>query len=322
MAVTKKRMSYPSTVGQDIDGSYAVWKDDAKKPFGVIQLTHGWAEYGERYEELATFLAENGYVVAAQDHLGHGRTAGLTRIGLYPKGAAKYMVEDMHELYEIMHKQYKKLPYMLYGHSLGSMMVRCYLQKWGDELDSAVICGTGHFPFMGCFFVINPILRTAASLLSPSFEKEGKKLDKKNAEKTDEFGTREPTASEGLINSWLSYDKQNIKNYINDPYIGVSPSATIFYMAPILAIAGKAGWARRIPKDLPMFVISGDRDIVGVFNGYGPKLATKKLKAKKRNVTLKIYEHAKHEIHNEGAIKDEVFADLLDFFNRSNPKCK
>lgn len=81
-------------------------------------------------------------------------------------------------------------------------------------------------------------------MLSPSYEKEGKKLDKKNAEKTDEFGTREPTAAEGLINSWLSYDKQNIKNYINDPYIGVSPSATIFYMAPILAIAGKAIWSR------------------------------------------------------------------------------
>ena len=62
--------------------------------------------------------------------------------------------------------------------------------------------------------------------------------------------------------------------------------------------------------------------VIQVTHGYGPKLATKKLEAKKRNVTMKIYEHAKHEIHNEGAIKDEVFADLLDFFNRNNPKCK
>lgn len=322
MAVVKTRSSYPSTAGQGIQVSYMVWKDDKKKPVGVVQVTHGWGEYGERYDELCTYLAENGYVVAAQDHLGHGRTAGYKRLGLYPKGADRYMIEDMHKLYEIMHKKYKKLPYMLYGHSLGSMMVRCYLQKWGEELDSAVICGTGHFPAMGSFFVINPALKTVAALLSPTYEKEGAKLDEKNADKTDTFGDREPTRAEALINSWLSYDKQNIKNYLNDPYIGLAASATVLYMAPILTNSGKAGWVRRIPKDLPLFVISGDRDIVGVYDGYGPKLAAKKLEAKGRNVTLKIYKHAKHEIHNEGAVKDEVFGDLLKFFNENNPKVK
>ncbi|MBR5753002.1 MAG: alpha/beta hydrolase [Clostridia bacterium] len=321
MAIIKERTSFPSTAGQGIDVSYMVWKDDTKPPIGVLQVTHGWGEYGERYDELCTFFARNGYVVAAQDHLGHGRTAGFRRLGLYPKGAATYMIEDMHELYKIMHKQYKDLPYMLYGHSLGSMMVRCYLQKWGDGLDAAVICGTGHFPLMEALFALNPVLTTAASLLSPAYEKEGAKLDKKNAAKTDAFGAREPNAAEGLINSWLSYDKQNIKNYVNDPYIGLAASATILYMAPILTNAGKAGWVRRIPKSLPLYVISGEHDIVGVWNGYGPKLAAKKLEAGGRNVTLKIYKHAKHEIHNEGALKDEVFADLLAFFNAHNKNC-
>ena len=322
MAITKTRKTYPSTAGQGLDVSYMVWKDEAKDPVGVIQVTHGWGEYGERYDELCTFFAENGYVVAAQDHLGHGRTAGFRRLGLYPKGAAKYMIEDMHELYKIMHGAYKDLPYMLYGHSLGSMMVRCYLQKYGDELTAAVICGTGHFPLMESFSVINPALKALGALLSPSYEKEGAKLDRKHADMTDDFGAREPNTFEGTFNSWLSYDKTNIKNYVNDPYIGLNPSATILYMAPILTNAGKAGWVRRIPKDLPLFVISGEHDIVGVWNGYGPKLAYKKLTDGGRNATLKIYTHAKHEIHNEGAIKDEVFHDLLDFFNKNNPKCK
>ncbi|MBP5273057.1 MAG: alpha/beta hydrolase [Clostridia bacterium] len=319
MAVTKKRMSYPSTVGQDIDVSYAVWKDDAKKPIGVIQLTHGWAEYGERYEELATFLAENGYVVAAQDHLGHGRTAGLTRIGLYPKGAAKYMVEDMHELYEIMHKQYKKLPYMLYGHSLGSMMVRDYLQKYAKDLTAAVICGTIYSPW--CGFLLNPLSNLVAGLFSRSYKKSGKKLDKKNAKRTEEFGNKKPTPVDNVINSWLSYDKENQYNYKNDPYIGLLPTATLLYMLPAFLNAGKLGWIRKIPKELPLFVISGAQDMAG-FWGFAPKNLQKKFEKKKRNSTLKVYEHAKHEIHNEGAIKDEVFADLLNFFNSNNPKCK
>lgn len=322
MAIVKERKTFPSTAGQGINVSYMVWKDDKKKPIGVIQVTHGWGEYGERYDELCTFLAENGYVVAAQDHLGHGRTVGYKRLGLYPKGADKYMIEDMHELYKIMHNEYKKLPYMLYGHSLGSMMVRVYLQKYGDGLDAAVICGTGHFPLMESFFLLNAPSKAIGALLSPSYEEEGKKLDKKNAEKTDEYGTREPTEFEAKFNSWLSYDEQNIKNYVNDPYIGLAPSATILFMFPILANAGKVGWVRRTPKDLPLFLISGDRDIVGVYDGYGPKLAYKKYLAKGRNAKIKIYEHAKHEIHNEGAIKDEVFNDILTFFNENNPKCK
>lgn len=322
MAVTRTRSSYPSTAGHGIDVSYMVWKDDAKKPIGVIQVTHGWGEYGERYDELCTFLAENGYVVAAQDHLGHGRTAGFRRLGLYPPKAGKYMIQDMHTLYEIMHKQYKKLPYMLYGHSLGSMMARSYVQRWGDELNAAVICGTGHFPLVGGLFLLNPVFNALGSLLTPSYEKDGAKMDKKNADRTDEYGTREPNVVEGLINSWLSYDKQNIKNYVNDPFIGLAASPTILYMLTILTDSTKFTWVRNIPKELPLFLISGDRDIVGVFNGYGPKLAYKRLTDKDRNATIKIYKHAKHEIHNEGAIKDEVFNDILTFFNANNPKCK
>ncbi|MBQ8063150.1 MAG: alpha/beta fold hydrolase, partial [Clostridia bacterium] len=167
MAVKKTRSSYPSSAGQGIDVSYAVWKDDTKKPIGVIQLTHGWGEYGERYDGLATFLAENGYVVVAQDHLGHGRTTGYKALGVYPRKAAKYMVEDMHLLYEILHKQYKKLPYMLYGHSMGSMMTRLYLPKWGDELTAAVVCGTIYSIWPEAFLV--PVINTVTPLLAKSY---------------------------------------------------------------------------------------------------------------------------------------------------------
>ena len=79
MAIVKTRKTFPSTAGKDIEISYAIWKDDSKKPIGVIQLTHGWCEYGERYWEMAEFLASHGYVVCAQDHLGHGRHLAFTR---------------------------------------------------------------------------------------------------------------------------------------------------------------------------------------------------------------------------------------------------
>lgn len=319
MAVTRTRSTYPSTAGHDIDVSYMVWKDDAKKPIGVIQLTHGWGEYGERYDELATFFAENGYVVAAQDHLGHGRTTGYKALGVYPRKAGKYMVEDMHKLYEIMHKQYKKLPYMLYGHSMGSMMTRIYLSKWGDELNAAVVCGTGYSAWPEAFLV--PVVNFCTPVIAKSYKKELAKYEKKNKDKTDEFGDHQPTFLEKQFNGWLSFDQDNIYNYINDPYIGLALSPTLFYMLPVTFLPGKLGAVRKVPKKLPVFIISGKQDMAG-FWGFAPKNLAKQFKKKKRNVTLKLYDHAKHEIHNEAHIKDEVFHDLLTFFNNANPKCK
>ncbi|MBQ8470035.1 MAG: alpha/beta hydrolase, partial [Clostridia bacterium] len=279
----------------------------------------GWGEYGERYDGLATFLAENGYVVVAQDHLGHGRTTGYKALGVYPRKAAKYMVEDMHLLYEILHKQYKKLPYMLYGHSMGSMMTRLYLPKWGDELTAAVVCGTIYSIWPEAFLV--PVINTVTPLLAKSYKKEIAKYEKKNAEKTEAFGDHEPTFLEKQINGWLSYDQDNIKNYLNDPYIGLAFSPTLLYMLPVTLLPGQLGSIRRVPKDLPVYIISGEDDMAG-FWGFAPKNLAKKFKKKKRNVTLKTYPHAKHEIHNEAAIKDEVFADILNFFNGNNPKFK
>lgn len=319
MAVTRTRSSYPSKAGHGIDVSYMVWKDDAKKPIGVIQVTHGWGEYGERYDELCTFLAENGYVVAAQDHLGHGRTTGHKALGIYPKHAAKYMIEDMHTLYEIMHKEYKKLPYMLYGHSMGSMMTRIYLSKWGDELDAAVVCGTIYSAWPEAFLV--PVVNLLTPIIAKPYEKELAKYEKKNADKSDASGTHKPNLIEKMTNSWLSYDQDNIYNYVNDPYIGLALSPTILYMLPVSLLPGKAGAVRKVPKDLPVFIISGKQDMAG-FWGFAPKNLAKQFKKKKRNVTLKIYDHGKHEIHNEAHLKDEVFHDLLNFFNSNNPKCK
>ena len=147
MAVTKTTGTYKSTCkAYDIDIFYAVWKDDSKNPIGVIQLTHGWAEYIERYDEMARYLANEGYIVCGQDHLGHGKTCGLANRGVYPPKAGKWMVEDMNTLRKLMQKQYPKLPYMLYGHSLGSLMTRTYISKYGKGLAACVICGTVPIP--------------------------------------------------------------------------------------------------------------------------------------------------------------------------------
>lgn len=52
------------------------WKPDNDKNIkGIVQLVHGSAEYAFRYDDFAKFLVANDYVVIAEDHRGHGKTA-------------------------------------------------------------------------------------------------------------------------------------------------------------------------------------------------------------------------------------------------------
>lgn len=318
MAIVKTTGTYKSKCKKfDIDIFYAVWKDDSiKKPVGIIQLTHGWAEYIERYDEMATYLAKAGYIVCGQDHLGHGKTAGLANIGTYPPKAGKYMVEDMHTLRKLMQKQYPKLPYMLYGHSLGSLMTRTYISKYGKGLSAAVICGTVPIPQWAAF--LDPFLYFAAKFVC-NFEKEVSlneaKFDMNPI--SEEIGDKKLGLVDKLTTSWLSYDWDNRFTYFNNPYTTLIMSTTLLDMFPATIDAGKLGWARRVPKELPIFIVSGKADLAGVY-GLGPKEAFNKLQRSGHDVRMKLYP-GKHEIHNEGTIKAEVLEDQLNFYNAHNP---
>jgi alpha-beta hydrolase superfamily lysophospholipase len=60
------------------DGTRVVtyaWTDIAGSPSGVVQIAHGLAEHGERYDRFAKALNAAGFLVHAVDHRGHGATA-------------------------------------------------------------------------------------------------------------------------------------------------------------------------------------------------------------------------------------------------------
>ncbi|MBQ3567931.1 MAG: alpha/beta hydrolase, partial [Anaerotignum sp.] len=47
----------------------------AAKAKGVVQLVHGFGEHSRRYFHMIVKFMEAGYIVAADDHVGHGKTA-------------------------------------------------------------------------------------------------------------------------------------------------------------------------------------------------------------------------------------------------------
>lgn len=315
MAITRSEKFYQSTSKENIKIRYLEWKDDANtNPVGVVQLTHGWGEYIDRYDDMARMLAENGYVVVGQDHIAHGYTAGVDYLGIYPEDAHTAMVEDMQELYKIYHQAYPNAKYCLYGHSMGSMLARCFLKKYSNELDAAVICGTGNFP--GAIALLIPVLKLVYKI-GPSYKTSIQKAaDKaKTAPKSTEHRTDMPKKAELLPFFWLSYDEANIIEYVQNPYDGAPYNTTLAAMAQMMVKGTTKKGNRKIKKDLPIFIISGAKDPVGLWS-IGVKQAYKNLVKIGRNATLKIY-NGRHEIHNEveNGTKNEVFADLLAFFN-------
>ena len=115
----------------------------ACEPKGIIQLVHGFGEHSRRYLHMIVAFMDAGFIVAADDHVGHGKTAVVNGTwGDWGTKGAHTMMEDEHKLTEHVKGMYPGLPYFMFGHSMGSFIARDYISKYGDELAGVTLCGT------------------------------------------------------------------------------------------------------------------------------------------------------------------------------------
>ncbi len=133
----------------------AEWTPEGHEIIGVLQIAHGVAEYGMRYAPFAEFMTEHGFVVVANDHLGHGLSAEKGAETLYfgPYNGWKHVVDDMYALRCRTKEKYPDVPYFLMGHSMGSFLTRTYLIRYPGTVDAAIIMQAprlqGAFPARG-----------------------------------------------------------------------------------------------------------------------------------------------------------------------------
>lgn len=139
----EREFYFRSCTGQEVYAKKWI-REDVKEYKAVVQLVHGMQEHIGRYDEFANFLADCGYVVVGHDHLGHGNTAkSEEELGYFAKenGWSK-LVEDVHILQNQIKEEYPELPYVIMGHSMGSLVVRTYIAKYQDKLDGVILSGT------------------------------------------------------------------------------------------------------------------------------------------------------------------------------------
>lgn len=279
------------------------------KPRAVVQIAHGIAEHIDRYRPFMEFLADNGFVAAGNDHLGHGKSIRVPEEqGFFAEKDGWWrVVDDMDKLHGIMSKEYPELPYVLFGHSMGSFLTRTYLIKHPDRYDAVILSGTGHQ---------SPALvlggNAAASVMAKlnGAMGDGAKLD------SLAFGTYLSKIENPRTKfDWLSRDTEQVDKYIADPLCGFVGKIGLYrdMMQGIKFITSEKNIAQ-MNKEKPVYFMSGDGDPVGDY-GKGVERAYKAFcNAGLHDVFMRLYPGGRHEMLNE-TNKEQVYQDILNWLN-------
>ena len=305
MAITSE-FFFPSSDGKTLI-HVNQWTPSERRILGVVQIAHGVAEYGARYAPFARFLCGHGFVVVANDHLGHGQSLipGGPMVYLGEKDGWWNVVDDMECLRSRVAKVFPDRPYFLFGHSMGSFLSRTHLIRYPGRLDGCILCGTGHQ---------SPALIAGGKLIA---DREIRRLGKKA------FSARADDLAFGAYNKafaptrtrfdWVSASEENVDAYIADPLCGGDTTLGLFRdMLDGLSYITRQSNMDKMDADLPVFFIAGDQDPVGDMGKGVRKAHDCSKKAGIRDLSIKLYHGLRHEILNE-ASRQYVYRDVLDW---------
>ena len=281
----------------------------AAKPKGIVQIIHGFGEHSRRYLHMIVKFLDAGYIVAADDHVGHGKTALENDTwGDWGDKGPHTMMEDEHTLKELVCKKYPDLPYFLFGHSMGSFITRDYISKYGDGLSGAVICGTTG--------VFRGAADAQAGLEKIVAEGKGKESDPEFVGAL--LGWMCERCGEVRIgNEWICADPYVQRDHAEDPFDAFTKptnNQAMLYFTQMMEFIRGTEWAQKVPTSLPIYNIAGDQDPVGEY-GLGVCQVTNWLVQTGHTVKTKLYSGYRHEIHNYADIKDEVEDGIVAFMN-------
>lgn len=284
---TAESLRYPGGDGTEIAARR--WRPDGP-PRGIVQLAHGMGEHILRYGDLARRLTGAGFVVAGQDHRGHGATAAPGALGQIGEDGWVALVDDIHRLTGRLRADHPGLPLILLGHSMGSFAAQQNVLEHSDELDGLALTGTAAID------LLEPALDLAQpmdlTMFNAAFQPERTPFD------------------------WLSRDEAVVDAYLADPLCGfgidTGAAKAMFAGARPLADPERVSAIR---PDLPVYLAVGELDPVNGGLALFTPLVERLRAAGVRDLTTHVYPGARHEVLNE-TNRDEVIGDLLGWLNR------
>lgn len=269
----------------------------------VVQLVHGMCEHKERYAEFMEFLAANGYACVISDLRGHGSSVHKAEdLGYMYKNGWKSMVDDTKAVTDWARKTWPGKPLVLFGHSMGSLVVRSYAKRYDDAIDELFVCGCPSD---------NPAKGAGKALAGMIGAVRGWRFRPQILQKMSFGAYNKPFEGEGYHSAWVCSNKEILDKYHSDPLCQYVFTANGFYnlLGLMQDCYSAKGWKMAKP-DLPIHFISGAEDPCRVDDKALEKARALMEKAGYKSVDLKLYPGMRHEILNE-TDKQTVWDDIL-----------
>lgn len=302
-----ERFSYPSADGVNSVAAY-VYIPETESVRGIVQIVHGMSEYFLRYDAFCSFLAQRGFVVCGNDHIGHGYTASTPDdLGFTSENdGAEILASDVYMLSGLIKDRFPRTPHVLLGHSMGSLIARYCISIYHDITDSCIIMGTVGW-------------NTPAKLAKLIAGANSKIFGGNNRSafiKKLAFGSyNRKFSKENSSSAWISSDKNTVEKYDSDSLAGFDFTARGYYdLFDLVAHVNSDKWVQSLDKELPILVVFGRNDPVGDYGRGVLKMCEKLYAAGVENMRYKVYKNSRHELLND-VDRDEVYADLYSWIS-------
>ncbi len=269
---------------------------------GIVQLIHGMAEYKERYLPFMQALADKGYVCVIHDHRGHGKSIRSREdYGYFYDRTGEYLVEDCYQITKAMKRIYKGLPYVIFSHSMGSLIARAYTKKYDYMLDGLIICGSpSKRPFLG---VAIAVVRMMQRIFHDRYRSKGIH--------TLVFGSFQKRFKSSQENAWICSVEEEVERYNNHESCGfiftLNGFENVFKI--MQNVYDNDRWIVRNPA-LPILFIAGREDPCIISVKHFKKAVVFMKKVGYQNIMSKLYDGKRHELLNEDN-KLEVYQDIM-----------
>lgn len=288
-----------------------LWTPDAGRPVrGLVQVLHGLAEHAARYEGLAQGLTDAGFAVVAHDHRGHGTGCGADDLGFFAEHDGwRAVLTDVRRVREWARERFPNTPWVMFAHSMGTVVALHDLAAGGDRPVGAVLSGaTGK---------VGTLLRIGQGLIQVELRRIGQRGRSKLLNATA-FGTyNRAFRPNRTAFDWLSRDEAEVDKYCNDKLCGFLPTTSLWRdLVAAQAELQTPRFLARLPK-MPYWLIGGDRDPVGG-NGRQVAALTKMMQAAGLQADLHLWAGGRHEMLHE-TNRDEVVRDIVKWVEARVP---
>ncbi|MGM9746566.1 MAG: alpha/beta fold hydrolase [Paludibacteraceae bacterium] len=273
-------------------------------PKAIVQIVHGMCEHKERYLPFMQYLNTRGYICIVHDHRGHGKSIrSADDLGYFYDGGYTAMIDDAHAVTAWAKQHFPRLPLYLFGHSMGSMVVRAYTKRYDSELSGLIVCGS---PSYNAGSIAGRGVAKLLSLLRGNHHRSAfiQKLAFGNY--NQKFGQVQSP------NAWICSDPEIVAWYDANPLCNFTFTVNGFdnLFALMRDAYSLKQWAMAQPQ-LPVLFVSGADDPCLISPAKFDQAVSLMRQVGYEHVTSKLYAGMRHEILNEQG-KEQVWRDIAD----------